>query len=259
MHASFCILTNHDEIQYNPRMVVRSGNENIVRYNRGWTLTLQVVGWLLILGAVVALGGALLGQVGWEMPLYFGGMGVPTAGLLFVTARPFSRSFVAIGPEGVRLGLLKCTAGSGYATWTPLQEQRFKWEEVWDITYDGDKGVCRFRAGSHIYELTDNNSPSPRTVAKLMAERKGVQLPAQELLVPTGDRPMPRLTQAAIMGGISIPLMGAVASGALWMHSRGEGPHFEAEFGALTALGLLSISLFVTAIALVVIERTHRL
>ena len=199
------------------------------------------------------------------MPLYFGGMAVPTAALLFVTARPFSRSFVAIGPEGVRLELLKFTAGDPvglvkrYARWTPQQEQRFKWEEIGDITYDSDKGVCRFRARNYIYELTDNNSPSPRTVAKLMAERLGVQLAAQELLVPPGERPMPRLTQAAIMGGISLPLMGAVAVGEVWINSQAEGPYFDAEFGALTVLGLLGITLFISAIALVVIEVTHRL
>lgn len=245
---------------------MRSGNESIVRYNRGFILILYVVGWLLIVLAVVFLGAALRGATGWVAPIGVGLPSVFTARILFSMARRFSRSFVAIGPEGVRLVLLKFTAGNRvggfvtrYARWTLRQEQRFKWEEIGDITYDSDKGVCRFRARNNIYELTDNDAPSPRTVAKLMAERNGVQLPAQELLVPPGKRPMPRLTQAAIMGGISLPLMGAVAAGALWMHSHAEGPYFEAEVGALTLLGVLGITLLLTAIALVSIEVTHRL
>jgi hypothetical protein len=162
---------------------------------------------------------------------------------------------VAIGPEGVRLGLLKRTGSKR----SLLQEQHFKWEEIEHITYDSDKGVCRFRARNYTYELTDDNSPSPRTVAKLMAERMGVQLPAQELLVPSGKRPVPRLTQAAIMGGISLLLLGAAVAGALWMRSQADGPYTDAEGGALIVLGLLGIILFVSAIVLVIVEVTHRL
>lgn len=242
---------------------MESGNESIVRYNRGFILTLHVVGWLLILLAVVFLGAPLWGAGTWVAQLYLGVPSVFTAWMLFSMARRFSRIFVAIGPEGVRLALLNFTPGqrvagvvTRYGRWTPLQEQRFKWEEIGDITYDSDKGVCRFRARNNIYELTDNDAPSPRTVAKLMAERKGAQLKTQEL---PSKRPMPRLTQAAIMGGISLPLMGAVAAGALWMQSQAEGPYFGAEVGALTLLGLLGMTLFITAIALVLIAVTHRL
>jgi hypothetical protein len=263
---SCCLLTNHDEVAYNPRMVVRSGNESIVRYNRGFILTLHVVGWLLILLAVVSLGAVPFQATTWVASLCVGVPSAFTARILFSMARRFSRSFVAIGPEGVRLELLKFTEGkrvagfvTRYARWTVLQGQSFKWEEIGDITYDSDKGVCRFRARNTMYELTDNDAPSPRTVAKLMAERKGVKLPTQELPVRPRDRLMPRLTQAAIMGGISLPLMGTVAAGAFWMHSHAEGPYFEAEVGALTVLAVLGITLFVTAIALVLIEVTHRL
>jgi hypothetical protein len=159
---------------------------------------------------------------------------------VFSLTGPFSRSFVAIGPEGIRLGLMKRT-GSKRST---LPEQHFKWEEIEHIAYDSDKGVCRFRARNYSYELTDNNSPSPRTVAKLMAERMGVQLPAQELLVPPG---------------ISLLLTGAAVAGALWMRSQADGPFTEAEGGTLIVLGLLGIILFVSAIVLVIVEVTHRL
>jgi hypothetical protein len=236
-------------------MVVRSGNESIVRYNRGFTLTLQVVGWVLILLAVGDLWGALLGKVDWSSSLFFWVASVYVVWRVFSLTGPFSRSFVAIGPEGIRLGLMKRT-GSKRST---LPEQHFKWEEIEHIAYDSDKGVCRFRARNYSYELTDNNSPSPRTVAKLMAERMGVQLPAQELLVPPGKRPVPRLTQAAIMGGISLLLTGAAVAGALWMRSQADGPFTAAEGGTLIVLGLLGIILFVSAIVLVIVEVTHRL
>ncbi len=138
-------------------MIVRSGNETVVRYNRGFILGLQVVGWVLILFAVAALGGALSGEVWWPGAVFFG---VPSAYVvwrLFSMARSFSRSFVAIGPEGARLGLLKRTEGK--AKWSLLREQRFKWEEIGHITYDSDKGVCRFRARDYTYELSPHFSP----------------------------------------------------------------------------------------------------
>jgi|HubBroStandDraft_6_1064221.scaffolds.fasta_scaffold623323_1 hypothetical protein len=235
-------------------MVVRSGDESIVRYNRGFTLTLHVVGWVLILLALSDLWGALLGKVDWSTSLFFWVASVYVVWRVFSIARPFSRSFVAIGPEGVRLGLMKRTGSKR----SPLPEQRFKWQEIGGLTYDSDKGVCRFLACNHTYELSDNNSPSPRTVAKLMAERMGIELPAQELLVPPGKGPMPRLTQAAIMGGTSLLLMGAAVAGALWMRSQADGPYTNAEGGALIVLGLLGIVLFVSAIVLVIVEVTHR-
>jgi hypothetical protein len=235
-------------------MVVRSGNESIVRYNRGFTLTLQVVGWVLILLAAVDLWGALWGKVDWTSSLFFWMVSVYVVWRVFSIARLFSRSFVAVGPEGVRLGLMK-SSGSKRST---LPEQHFKWEEIADISYDSDKGVCRFRARNYTYELTDDNSPSPRTVAKLMGQRMGVQLRAQELLVLPGKRPVPRLTQAAIMGGISLLLMGAAVAGGLWMRSQADGPYTDAQGGALIVLGLLGIILFVSTIVLVIVEVTHR-
>jgi len=69
---------------------------------------------------------------------------------------------------------------------------------------------------------------------------------------------MPRLTQAAIMGGTSLLLMGAAVAGALWMRSQADGPYTNAEGGALIVLGLLGIVLFVSAIVLVIVEVTHR-
>ena len=209
-------------------MVVRSENESIVRCNRGFIVGLLVLGWVFILIAVVALRGALLGKVTWLVALPFAVTALYLVWRVFSIARSFSRSFVAIGPEGVRLGLLKRTE----ATWSPLQEQSFRWEEIGHITYDSDKGICRFRAPDYTYELTDDNSPSPRTVAKLMAERKGVELPAQESLVPRGEKRVPFRTQAAIIGGISLPLLGAAVAGALLMHSR------DAKFGAIVGFGL---------------------
>jgi hypothetical protein len=241
-------------ISYNRRMVVRSGDESIVRYNRGFTLTLHVAGWALILLAAADLGGAFLGKVNWSSSLFFWVASVYVVWRVFSIARPFSRCFVAIGPEGVRLGLMKRTGSKR----SPLPEQRLKWEEIGGLTYDSDKGVCRFRARNSTYELTDDNSPSPRTVAKLMAERMGVELPVQELLVPPGKRPVPRLTQAAIMGGISILLLGAAVAGALWMRRQADGPFTDVEGVALIVLGLLGMVLFLSAIVLVIVEVTHR-
>src|SRR5580692_9736529 len=147
-------------------MIVRPGDESIVRYNRGFTVGLQVLGWVFILMVVVALGAAVLSEVTWLVALFFA---LPSAYLvwrMFSIALPFSKTFVAVGPEGVRLQLLKRIQGK----WSLLPEQRFKWEEIGHITYDSYKGVCRFRACNDGYELTDDDSPSPRTVAKLIAE-----------------------------------------------------------------------------------------
>ena len=243
---------------------MKSGNESIVRYNRGFTVTLRVLGWFLILGAAIFLWGVIFEGISWSGPLYLGGLSVFTACYLFVTVRPFSRSFVAVGPEGIRLGLMKFHPGDPvsmvqrYAIWTLLPEQRLKWEEIGNITYDSDKGVCRFRARNYNYELTDNNSPSPRTVAKLMAERKGVQLLDQEALVPPAERPMPRRKQAKIMVGIGVPTLGAFAAGVWWANSQA-GEISSAAVGILTTLALVGISLIISAIILVVQERVHSL
>jgi hypothetical protein len=251
-------------VAYNRWMVVKSGNESIVLYNRGFTVTLRVLGWVLSFLALVLFGGALLGQIPWVMPLCFGVLAAFTAGLLLMYAREFSRGFVAFGPEGVRLGLLKFNAGDPYgfvrryATWTPLPEQRYKWEEIGNITYDSDKGACRFRARNNTYELTDNNSPSPRTVARLMAERKGVQLPDQESLAPPGERPMPRMKQAKIYFGIGLSAFGGFAAG-VWLASSQPGEIPGAAVGILVTLLIVGIGSIMAATTLVAQERSRRL
>jgi hypothetical protein len=143
-------------------MIVRSGDRSIVRYSRWFILGLYAVGSALILDAAFFL---LLGVYAAHW------FAVPAALLapkLYSLARVFSRGFVAIGPEGVRLGLLKNCG----LTWVALREQSFPWEEIGDITYDAAHRVCRFQAGNSRYALTYDNSPSPKTVAKLLAERK---------------------------------------------------------------------------------------
>jgi hypothetical protein len=164
----------------------------------------------------------------------------------FKAGRAFSQAFVAIGPDGVRLHLLRKKG----LTYVPLREQCFKWQEIGEVVYDGR--FCRFRAGSQIYTLSDENSPPPLTVAQLMAERKGVQLPSRELAVPPGKKPVPRLTQAAIMGGIGIALLGVVVAAGWWTHSHFagpyDGPYYLAEFIALLVFGVLGLPLLGTAI-----------
>jgi hypothetical protein len=250
-------------------MVVRSGNESIVRYDRERIRGYRIGGSLVFLAVVVIL------VLGWDEAAGRSGWGhriivfavsawyaVPAAFIALKAYKAgwaFSQGFVAIGPDGVRLHLLR---KEGFNL-VPLPEQRFKWDEIDDITCYG--GSCRFRAGSHVHTLSDDNSPSPPMVAQLMAERKGVQLPAQVLLVPPGKRPMPRLTQAAIMGGISLPLMGVVVAGGFWIYSHAKGPYYVAGFGDLTLIvvlgliGMLGATLFLTAIILILIEMNHRL
>jgi hypothetical protein len=176
---------------------------------------------------------------------------------VFKVGRVLSQAFVAIGPKGVTLHLL---AKKGF-TYVPLPKQRWTWEEIRDITCDGR--VCRFRVGSHVCTLDDDNSPSPPEVAQLMAERMGVQLPAHELLVPPGKRPMPRMKQAAILGGIGIPLIGVVAAGGWWLYSNApasyDWPYYTVEFLALFVLGLCGFTLSITAIILALTELNHRL
>jgi hypothetical protein len=241
-------------------MVVTSGDESIVRYNRAVTVGLRVVGSVCILIGVVSVGAALLGEVTWEFSLRYGVTSVYLAVLLFPIARSFSRSFVAIGPEGVRLGLLKRGARGGkwaaiwpWPTWSLLPEQRYKWEEIGHVTYDSSAGICRFRACDTNYELTDADSPSPRTVAKLLAERKGVQLPAQESLAPPGKKQVPDRTWAAISGGISIPLTAAAVAGALWIHSP------DGKFEAVVGFGLPGMICLVSAILLFIRAKSHTL
>jgi hypothetical protein len=145
----------------------------------------------------------------------------------------FSRAFVVIGPDGLRLQLV--TKGFPFKL---LPEQRFKWEEIGHIACG--RGICGFRAGSQVYELNGFNSPSPTTVAQLMAERKDVQLSAQELLIPLGPK-LPSLTKSAKMGGIGLALIGAVAAGGFWLYRHQNGPHYVAEFITLFVLGFLGL------------------
>jgi drug/metabolite transporter (DMT)-like permease len=162
----------------------------------------------------------------------------------------FSRAFVVIGPDGVRLRLVKKDF-----PFKLLPEQRFKWEEIGQIACG--RGICNFRAGSQGYELNGFNSPSPTTVAQLMAERKGVQLSAQELLVPSGPK-MPSLTKSAKMGGIGLALIGAVAAGGFWLYRHQNGPYYASEFLALAVLGFLGFFLVGLAIVFFIMELNHR-
>ena len=237
---------------------MKSGIESIVGYNRGFRVTLRVLGWYLILSAAAMLAGAILGPLPWGVPIYYRGLSVFLAWLMFRTARPFSQTFVALGPEGVRLGLLNFNGGK----WTPLPEQRFQWAEIGsDITYDSYKGVCRFRARNLLYELNDNISPSPRTVAKLMAERRGVQLLDQAALAPPGQRPMAKMKLAKILAGIGLPMTGAAVVGGFWLNSRPmEAPHYDYEPATVAVVGIVGVFfLLLPAIALAVSERSHRL
>jgi len=196
------------------------------------------------------------GESGWGRRMltlaWYGWYAVPSTFLAwnrYKAGRVLSQAFVAIGPDGVRLRRRK---GVMYL----LPEQRFKWEEIGDIACNG--AVCRFRAGGHLYTLEDANSPSPRTVAQLMAEWKGVGLPDRESTAAPGKRGMPRLTQAAILGGISLVLISIVVAGGLWLYRHTAGPYYEAEFGALGLIGLAGGVLFFTAGTLVFIEINHR-
>ncbi|HEX4809571.1 MAG TPA: hypothetical protein VH325_11615 [Bryobacteraceae bacterium] len=244
-------------------MVVRSGDESIVRYDRervrGYYIGGSVLSLMAVMIVVLSLDDAA-GQSGWGHRIivfassaWYAVIGAFLALKVYKAGRAFSQAFVAIRPDGVRLHLLRKKG----LTCVLLPEQRFKWEDIGDITCNG--GSCRFRVGGHVHTLSNDNSPSPPTVAQLMAERKGVKLPVQESLVPPRKTPMPRLTQAAIMGGISLPMMGIVVAGGLWMYRHDHGPYYEAEFGALALIGLVGGILFLIAITLTVVEMNHRL
>lgn len=164
--------------------VVRSGNETIIRYSRGLIAVYYVIvvsaGILSVLSLLAAIGEAVdnqpwkdkfLGVVSW-----FGGTLALAAmsAQLYSMARALARTFVAMGPEGVRL----CLPKSDGDLWKPGTERHVKWEEISDISYEGNtrRRVCRFQAGKYIYTLTANKCPSPKTVAKMLAEKKGVLL-----------------------------------------------------------------------------------
>jgi hypothetical protein len=164
--------------------VVRSGTETIVRHSRALIVVYYVLagasGLITVFSMMVAAGEAvaarpwidkIYGVASWFLgALAFGAMSVQ----VYAMGRALSQSFVAVGPDGLRLKLPK----SGGDRWAPGVERRFKWEEVGDITYQGDlrRRVCTFHAGDFFYTLTQNNSPSPGTVARLLAEKMGVAL-----------------------------------------------------------------------------------
>jgi hypothetical protein len=252
-------------------MVLISGDENIVRFDRARIRGYYIFGSVMLFLALVAVALAvdqavddsriahtdrtnitvlLLVLVQYSaiciVPLMYLGLKAYQAG------RAFSQGFVAIGPEEVRLRLvikrwLDCVV---------VPEQRFKWEVIEDLTCKGK--VCRFRAGSRVYTLSEECSPSPPTVAQLMATTMRVQLPSHELPLPPGKKATTRLTQAAISGGISLVLIGVFVSGGFWVYGRVGGPYYALEFFSLVVLGTLALIFFGTAIVLLVLEVNHR-
>jgi hypothetical protein len=177
-------MTSH-ETRYNRRMaVVKSGGETIVRYSRGligvYYALVAATGIISVLCLMAALGMAV--ETGpwthklWSVVSWIGGA-VSFALMtiqLYTMGRTYARTYVAIGPEGVRIHLPK----SDGILLAIGNELRFKWSEIANITYEHNlrKRVCRFTAGDYIYTLTQSNCPSPDTVAQLLAEKKGVPL-----------------------------------------------------------------------------------
>jgi hypothetical protein len=162
---------------YNRRMaVVTSGNETIVRYGRGligaYYGLMAAAGVICVLSLLAGLGAAVTNgswkDKGWTVFSWiFGALAFALmAAQLYTMGRAYARTYVAIGPDGIRLKL----ARSG--------EWQFKWDEISDIEYEGNlkKRVCKFQAGEYLYTLDQNNCPSPGIVAKLLVERKGVAL-----------------------------------------------------------------------------------
>jgi hypothetical protein len=179
------LFQNKAAASYNRRMaVVSSGGETIVRYSRGLVGTYYALvgasGIIAVLCLVVALSTAvengawshrLWPVVSWMAgALSFAAMAIQ----VYSMARAYARTYVAIGPAGVRM-LLPGSEGDPLAIG---KERHFQWSEISDITYEQNlrKRVCRFIAGEFIYTLTQSNCPSPEKVAQLMAEMKGVPL-----------------------------------------------------------------------------------
>jgi hypothetical protein len=181
------------------------------------------------------------------------GLALFAAVKLFQAARASSRAFVAIGSEGVTLHLMRKTGPSSYAL---LPEQRFAWDAIHTVTYT--EGYCRFVVDGVAYLLDADICPSPGTVARLMAERKGTPLSAETVRPPSGKQSLPRLTQAAIAGGIGLGLSGAVALGAWWVSHHVGGPFYVAEFLSLVLFGVVALTLFSTGMVLALIELNHR-
>lgn len=161
--------------------VVTSGSETIVRYSLGLIGIYYVLvggSWIICAcSLMVALGTALesgswiaktFAVVSWVGgALMFGLMAIQ----LYSTARQYRHTYVAIGPEGLRIKLPHSNVH---------EERRYQWTEIAGLTYEHNlrKRICRFTGGDFRYTLTQNNCPSPGKVAQLIAERKGVPLEA---------------------------------------------------------------------------------
>lgn len=273
---------------YDLRMVEESGGEKIVRMDREQIRLYYIIGWGMILISAIY---ACAGLSGWLFdapgPLWSGWRGrlgallIPLiltilAVKLFRTAQRCSQVFVAIGPDGVRLRLMQAKFDfSKPLTTTPnyqvlfipvpklLPEERFSWDEIGGIKKEED-GTCIFHARDRLYKLKDGNCPPPFVVAQLLAEGMGIQLP----LTPAErkaslKKPMPRLKQAAILGGIGLILLVPPVAGAGWVFVYDhELSHFEEYVGAfiaLLAIGVLGGTLFLTAILVLLMELNHRL
>jgi len=100
---------------------------------------------------------------------------------LYTMGRACADTWIAIGPDGVRLRLPKSDGELLVAG----KEKHLKWNEIRNLSFERNMGkrVCRFTAGEYIYTLNQNNCPSPEIVARLFAERKGVVLNAPEASV----------------------------------------------------------------------------
>lgn len=91
---------------------------------------------------------------------------------IWIIARRYSQTYVKIGPEGVRLCVLKQRG----LMWTLLPERSFAWDDVFEIACNKYQRFAKFNAGGESFTLNDFDSPSPPEVAELMAKRKGEPL-----------------------------------------------------------------------------------
>lgn len=158
--------------------VARSGSETIIRYSRGLIAVYYVLVFACSLMALLCLFGALGVAVEggtWQSKLWsavswvFGALMLASlANQTYTLGRTYAQTFVAIGPDGVRLNLPKAIGA----------ERHLKWEEIGEITFEKNmrRRVVNFVACKYRYTLTQNSCPSPETVAKMLAERKGIVL-----------------------------------------------------------------------------------
>jgi hypothetical protein len=164
--------------------VVTAGNETIVRYSRGLIAVYYVLvaasSVISLLSLVVAAGMAV-DKSSWKDKAWgiggciFGSLSFASGAFqVYTMGRAYAQTWVAIGPEGARMQLPR-SDGDVLAIG---RERQFKWEEIGDIAYESNlrKRACTFRAGDYVFTLNQNNCPSPRTVAMLLAEKKGVAL-----------------------------------------------------------------------------------